>query len=109
MKDPKWIHPVGTLATIVCILSLVFSAWGFGKGFDPHDPVKVAQVVVLCVWVLVPPIWFSLEKHLRRKELETDHAFERFKYAQELASKIWLSVVTVLLVLYFGKDLVNHV
>lgn len=30
--------------------------------------------------------------------------FDRFKYGQEVASKTWLALVTLLTGLYFGKD-----
>jgi hypothetical protein len=31
--------------------------------------------------------------------------FDRFKYLQDVSSKVWLAAVTVLLMLYFDKDL----
>src|SRR5215831_5214553 len=104
MKDPSWMKPVEMLSAVLCVSSLVFSYWGFGQGFDIHNKIKVAQVIVLCFWVLAPPMWFALEKNVRTSELQDDRIFDRFKYTQDLASKIWLALVTVLLVLYFGKD-----
>jgi hypothetical protein len=107
-KRAWWIVTIEILAVPLCIGSLGFAYCGFGCGFAKDDPVKVAQALVLCFWVLIPPMWFSLERWERRKELKDDGEFARFKYNQDLASKIWLALVSVLLVLYFGKDLVHR-
>jgi|SRR5580692_9036221 hypothetical protein len=108
MREPAWIKPVEMLSAIVCVSSLAFAYWGFGQGFDIHNKIKVAQVIVLCFWILAPPMWFALERDAKSALLEDDREFERFKYTQDLASKIWLALVTVLLILYFGKDLASH-
>jgi hypothetical protein len=109
MKEPAWIKPIELFSAVLCVSSLVFAYCGFGQGFDIRNKIKVAQVIVLCFWVLAPPMWFALEKNVRSSEFQDDHSFERFKYTQDLASKIWLAMVTVLLILYFGKDLASHV
>jgi len=88
MREPAWIKPVEILSAILCVLSLAFGYWGFGQGFNICNKIKVAQVIVLCFWVLLPPMWFALEKNARGAQLEDDHVFDRFKYTQELASKI---------------------
>lgn len=95
-------------AAVLLVSSLVFAYWGFGEGFDKDKPVKVAQAIVLCCWILLPPMWFALERWMRSKDLASnDKTFDRFKYNQDLASKIWLALVSVLLILYFGKDLIR--
>jgi hypothetical protein len=105
MREPAWIKPVEMLSAIVCVSSLAFAYWGFGQGFDIHNKIKVAQV---SVWRRAPPRWCALERDAKSALLEDDREFERFKYTQDLASKIWLALVTVLLILYFGKDLASH-
>ena len=99
------IRIVEVLSAPLLVGSLVLAYWGFGEPFDKCVPVKVWQAIVLSCWVLVPPLWFSFERWVRAEELKDDHEFDRFKYTQDLASKVWLALVSVLLLLYFGKDL----
>jgi hypothetical protein len=73
---------------------------------------RIAEALVLISWIVIPPIWFWFECVViygKRagfgfgKDAPKD--WDRFKYLQDLASKVWLAVVTALLMLYFGKDL----
>jgi hypothetical protein len=77
----------------------------FGTRFNVHCPLKVAQAIVLSIWIVCPPIWFWYEYfHLYRPAPEPKPDIENFKYGQDQAAKIWLALVTLLLALYFGKD-----
>jgi hypothetical protein len=87
--------------------SLVFAGWDQGKKIELGG-VKMYQVIVLAAWMLLPPIWFWYEySFLFRNafpKADSDE-MDRFKYGQDASSKIWLATVSVLLILYFGKDL----
>ena len=97
---------MGVISSIAMIASIIVGiCWGFGKGFDPHDPVKVFQAVVLGIWVIVPPIWFWYEYFFLYSNATTKPGLDEFKHGQDQSSKIWLALVTLLLGLYFGKDL----
>ena len=112
-NDRPWIRAqwiAGAVAAIGMTLSLYFAKFEFGKGFETGDQVKFWQAVVLCTWILGPPLWFWLEYFAffeRTPGLPTD-AWERFKYGQEQSAKIWLALITVLLGLYFGKDFTHE-
>jgi hypothetical protein len=65
-----------------------------------------SKVGVLVFWILAPFAWFWLEYFgIYRYRRDAKESFEYFKYAQDISSKLWLALVTVLTVLYFGKDL----
>jgi|SRR5271166_5239458 len=65
--------------------------------------------VVLVFWTLVPPIWFQIEWVFLCKEgkgmsgPDFNNWLARFKHSQELASKVWLALVSVLLALFYGE------
>lgn len=70
------------------------------------------KVVILLIWVLVPPCWFRLEYcFLYRYDPKTlpsgddKPGWDSLKYGQEVSSKVWLALVTALSILYFGKDI----
>jgi|HubBroStandDraft_5_1064220.scaffolds.fasta_scaffold550606_2 hypothetical protein len=51
----KWITAI---TSGLALASIAFAIWGFGEKFDPQNKVKVAQALVLCAWILLPPIFF---------------------------------------------------
>lgn len=93
--------------------------------------VIVWKFVFLILWVIIPPVWFCAEYFavytpppfptpscVEAKEspgLSSDHysqqmefrkeKIEEFTEGQEVTSKAWLAIVSVLLGLYFGKNL----
>ena len=92
------------------VLSLGFAYCGWGKKIDCPDCgyIKIVQAGVLALWTLLPPIWFWFEYIFLFRDAYPSAAtdkLERFKYQQDLSSKIWLSAVSALLILYFWKDL----
>ena len=97
------------VGVLLAVLSLAFGYCGFGLPFAFTDPVKVKQALIVCFWILTPPLWFGFETWARSSDVEDDRQFDRLKYNQELASKIWLALVSVLLLLYFGKDIAAKV
>ena len=58
-------------------------------------------------WLLLPPVYFWYEYFYvygRTRNAAARADLESFKYGQDVASKIWIAVVSALLALYFGKD-----
>jgi len=82
---------------------------GFGLPFNVKCPVKVAEAIVLGLWVLLPPIWFWYEYFFLYKDIPKveREKIEEFKHGQDQSAKLWLALITVLLGLYFEKDLVK--
>jgi len=99
---------VAGTAAILALGSVVFSYWGFAQGFTKDNPIKVAQVIILAGWIVLPPVWFWVEFYLLYlPDPSSYESWEHYQYGQELASKIWLALVTTLLGLYFGQDLMH--
>lgn len=96
-------------ATYCCILSVIY---GIRHYHTVDKQRKVGSVdwnkaMMLGFWVIVPPLWFVCEYFivLNHAHIVVDKdGFERFKYGQEVASKMWVAIVTLLGGLYFGKD-----
>jgi len=65
------------------------------------------KVAILLFWMVLPPIWFWFEYvGLYRYDNEDQREkLDEFKYTQDVASKIWIALVTALTILYFGKDI----
>lgn len=105
----KMLHYIfGTVAAIGMVASIAFAKCRFGYPFDRNDPVKVQQAVVLCFWILAPPIWFWFEYYFLYLPQKTRTAtLDEYKHGVDQSAKIWLALITVLLGLYFGKDLVK--
>lgn len=103
----KWQWTIGTLGTIGLFASLVLAFFGWGQKVE-NGGVKIAQVFVLVFWTLAPPIWFWFEYvFLFRNAFSDAHEnkLDILKTQQELSSKIWIATASVLLILYFWKDI----
>ena len=87
---------------------MVLGFWEFGEGFQKGDHVKYLQAFVLSVWIVVPPIWFWFEFFYLYKKENPKPDLDEFKHGQDQSSKIWLALVTVLLGMYFGHDLIRE-
>jgi len=103
------------IAGIVATVGLGYSLWIAQEGWrcvipqaGPWPQIKIVEAIILVCWTLVPPIWFWFEYFFIYKP-PRDSAprpdFDSFKYAQDISAKIWISAVSALLILYFGKDL----
>lgn len=124
------IYPAKSIESrsIICVLAFagVFAVFCilFGIHFlrtrDPLEAklwksdLQVWKVCLLAPWVILPPIWFSVEYYYlylpTLKDEKTSSAevlkdsLERFKQGQEESSKVWLALVTLLTGIYFGKE-----
>jgi hypothetical protein len=105
-----WVGAI-TVAAVTATAILAYCGWGetieVGK---PTCPVKVAQVIVLVAWTVVPPIWFWYEYWFiylkgHRFEDRVPENFELFKYGQDVSAKIWLAIVSATFVIFFWKDI----
>lgn len=98
---------VGWSAAIGLAVSLGLTFIGWGQPVS-SNPLKDIQVGVLVFWTLAPPIWFWYEYvYLFRSAFphaDSDKLNE-LKTQQDLSSKIWVAATSVLLILYFWKDL----
>ena len=62
-------------------------------------------MLILTLWVVLPPVWFWYEYFFVYKPKPyAGEDWDRFKYAQDQAEKIWLALLVALLGLYFGKE-----
>jgi hypothetical protein len=103
---------MGWTAAVFLVISVGVCFWGFGQGFDPHKLSKIAQAILLGLWVLAPPIWFWYEYFFLYSTYTAPSGaakplLEEFKHGQDQSAKIWLALVTLLFGLYFGKDLIR--
>jgi hypothetical protein len=62
---------------------------------------------ILVFWLVGPPIWFHLEWQVlfRTGDGKDAEWFERFKFSQRLAARVWLAVATGIAVLYFSDKI----
>jgi hypothetical protein len=101
----------GSMAALILFVSFYLAVRGFNDVLpEPGKhwpPIKKCETILLVFWVCVPPAWFWFEYFFLFKRVTNPAPddFEKLKYGQDLASKIWLAVVSALLMLYFGKDL----
>jgi hypothetical protein len=108
-----WHIAISWVSGVLATASLGFARWGFAEKFDSGSPVKVSQVIVLVIWIVVPPVWFWFEFYFLYQPLTRDPTrpfkigWDQYKFGVDVSSKIWLALVTALLGLYFGKDFVK--
>ena len=98
-------HWLGLLGSVAMLYSLQYARHEFGVGFSKDDPVKIHQAIMLAFWIVIPPIWFWAEFYFLYDGGATH--LDEFKHGQDQSSKIWLALVTVILGMYFGKDLIR--
>jgi len=108
-RRAKWQHRLGAFSGIFLVVSVALGFWEFGQGFKIGDHVKYLQAFFLSVWIVVPPIWFWWEYfYLYKSAPAPKPDLDEFKHGQDQSSKIWLALVTVLLGMYFGHDLIRE-
>ena len=99
-----WVALTAAAGSIV----LAFIPKHIAEPFDAKCPIKVGQALVLSMWVLGPPLWFWFEYFFLYRKMADNEIrkmkFDEYKHGVDVASKLWLALVTVLLGLYFGKD-----
>jgi len=100
----------GALATLGLIGSLIVAGYGWDTPVPKEGPwprIKILEAIIVVGWLLLPPVYFWYEYFYvygRTRNAAARADLESFKYGQDVASKIWIAVVSALLALYFGKD-----
>jgi hypothetical protein len=94
---------------IALVGSLCLAPWSDPKHPEFWNHARLSKAAVVALWIILPPIWFWYEYFFMPWD-ETGRGsqsenLERFKYGQDISSKIWIAVSTALLMLYFGKDI----
>jgi hypothetical protein len=70
-------------------------------------PSSKQKAWIIALWAILPPLWFLLEFALYQMPTGPNDGlkFERFKYGQDLASRVWGAIALLLAGLYFGPQL----
>jgi hypothetical protein len=113
----------GVIASFCILFGIHFLRTG-----DPNNAklwganVKTWKAVFLVPWIILPPVWFCTEyfyvytpapitakdvasnEYKDQLEKRKEH-FEEFLHGQDAASKVWLSMVTILAGLYVGGSM----
>jgi hypothetical protein len=96
---------------LLCITYGIFHLhWRDGAADTPIE--RLAKTIFVGFWVIVPPVWFAIEyfhffahtDFSKIKESDVKAKFDYLKHGQDLASKGWLALVTLLTALYFGRN-----
>src|ERR1700730_6015965 len=114
-KWATWIPRVRAVASVVILSISAYSFYLACRGWNaswsnPGDVhVKICQVVAWCLWTILPPSYFLFEYWIFTNAYPPTQdsvlLLDRLKNSQDLASKVWLAIATVLFVLYFHKEL----
>lgn len=63
------------------------------------------KFILLAVLLLGPPLWFLIEYNYMYEEgASGEPGFEKFKYNQELASRVWAAVSAIALAIALKND-----
>ena len=97
-------QPIAMAASLACYVAgvalLVYSSLDNVSGTRKENAGAIGLVFAFAAFATA---WVALQ--LDHYRLVGREALDQFKYTQELASKIWLALVTALTFLYFGKDI----
>ena len=108
---------VAVAGLLLALASLAFGFWEMSasvpanKNFSLWPWSKQWKLLILVFWTLVPPLAFWLDFYwlkansFVRPDEATKLTLDLYKYGIDVSSKIWLAFNSVLLVLYFGKDI----
>jgi hypothetical protein len=107
----RWHRWITGLSATFAVASIVLGFFHFTEKFDTKSKLKIFQAGVLLFWIAAPPVWFWFEYYFLYKKLgppsggPLKQSLEEYKHGVDVSSKIWLALITVLLGMYFGKDL----
>jgi hypothetical protein len=57
--------------------------------------VNAFHMIVLCIWIFVPPVWFASETYITDRHYQDAH----LKQSQEMFARVWVAVSVMLGVL----------
>jgi hypothetical protein len=86
---------VTTIGAVLAIVSVgvYVRDWMLGIPASRND--EALHLIVLCLWIIVPPIWFACETYL----VDPEQKSEKLRRSQEGFSRIWVGVSAMLGVL----------
>jgi hypothetical protein len=88
------------------VFCLAVASAYFGCRWRNNSQKTTSKATILAIWVVGVPTWFAVEYfYIYPKYALAYCDFDHFKYGQDVATKAWLAVVTILTALYFGKDI----
>ena len=100
---------VAWVGGVLYALSLCLAVIGWKHPLKHMHWTKIMQLIMLTFWTIVPPVVFWIDFYFLKKYDEKppsgEGAFDAYKYGIELSSKIWIALSSVLLFLYFGRDI----
>jgi hypothetical protein len=103
---PKRMDTLGMVTAAAALLSIGLGILFHYCWTGDHTILKSC---ILSAWVIGVPAWFALEYFYIYKKYGIPESqggsFDHFKHGQDVATKAWLAIITVLTGLYFGKDI----
>jgi hypothetical protein len=80
---------------ILAGMSVFLYGWDGWYRVPPSRTEKAVHLVILCLWIVVPPVWFAFEPLLLKSGANRDE----LRKGQEPYSRIWVGVSAMLGVL----------
>jgi hypothetical protein len=95
----RWIAGVAVFYFVVCLICCVgFKPYLLAK--CPCMPWHALKLIAVFSWVIGPPVWFYIEYayFIGRKKLGWEYpvSVERYKYTQDLLTKLWVVLAATL-------------
>jgi hypothetical protein len=86
---------VTTIGAVLAGISVYLYAYDAWRRVDATRKVAAFHLIVLCLWIIVPPVWFAFETYLAGPH----HDLNKLRKSQEVFSRIWVGVSAMLGVL----------
>jgi len=110
----------GWIALAITILGLLFAMYALTKGFEwlreqtvakhrsaaPPDR-HSAKSTLLTLWTLLPPAWLYCEHVFLYRAFGKPNCFDSFVHAQWIVATGWLATLAVLVLVYFGREILG--
>ncbi len=100
-----WKSKIGRPLFIIASLFVIFTIITITYFFDDKKLTKYLDLILFCTWTIAPPVWFLYEyvKNFPDEYKLNPHMLADYKVTQELASKIWASVVVIITAIFYLK------
>ena len=99
-KDVAISHRMTLLGIATAVAALVCIGLGVLFHYCWTGEHTICKSVILGLWIVGVPSWFGIEYFYIYKKYGVDEkasdSFEHFKHGQDVATKAWLAVITVL-------------
>lgn len=94
-----WMSILSLVVFLVACASIAYGVRTF------QSPVNWVKEFILIAWIIGPPAWFAVDYFVIYKAYGVPGSLEYFKYGQDVASKFWIAVTTLLTGLYLNQEL----